>query len=216
MFAEETPKVNGLDLFIPHPAEIFWSALVILILALAFYKFFLPTLNKILSERSEKIEGEIANAAKVKTEAQELYDKYTEEIKNARLEAAQIRDDARLEATEIVAVAHKRAVQDAELVVNNARRTIDSEKKLAHTQLKQHVASLAMNMTQKMLQNGLDNQERQSNLIDTALNRFENDVNGLTETNATKNRSQSSRHRKTGNSKNSATKDKANRQRVYH
>jgi F-type H+-transporting ATPase subunit b len=169
--AEE--EVDGLQLFIPEPSEIFWSFVVILILGVAFYKFFLPKITDILEQRSEKIEGELANAATQKIEAQKLFDEYKAQIKDAKLEVATIKEDARVQATQILEEAHIKAAQDAELFVRNARRAIESERKNAEVELKKQTSSLAMTIVQRMLTNGVDNSERQSKLIDRSIDEFE-------------------------------------------
>ncbi|MDR2508608.1 MAG: F0F1 ATP synthase subunit B [Candidatus Ancillula sp.] len=163
---------GDIDVFIPKPDEILWSAVVLVILGVAFYKFFLPKINQVLEARSEKIEGGIAEAGKLKNEAMELHEKYTAEIKGARLEAARIQDEARASAAQIIQDAKVKATQDAELISKNASRAIETERKAAAAQLKKQVGSLAMAMTQKMLNNGLENSERQSRMIDNSIDHY--------------------------------------------
>jgi F-type H+-transporting ATPase subunit b len=176
VLAEE--EVDPLGLFLPEPSEIFWSALVIIILAVAFCKFFLPMVNEILDKRSAKIEGEISEAAKLKSEAEALHSQYVDEQKNAKIEAAQIKDDARAQAVKIVEDAHKQAESETTLLISNAKRTIASEKKAAETELLKSTSSIAMNIVQKMLNQGAENGERQSRMIDNALDGFERSFKG--------------------------------------
>jgi F-type H+-transporting ATPase subunit b len=172
LIAEESaPK--GVDLFLPEPAEIFWSFVVIAIIVAVFYKFVLPKMTEALNLRADNIEGEIANAAELKTQAEELHQRYTAEIKATKLEAAKILDAARAEATEIVANAKAKATADSETIIKNAYRAIEAERKVAETALKKEVGSLAMSITQKMLLNGIQNEERQSRMIDSSIDRFE-------------------------------------------
>lgn len=161
-----------INVFIPKTYEIFWSAIVLLILGVAFYKFFLPKVNDVLEARSQKIEGGIAEAGQLKNEALALHEQYTAEIKGARLEAARIQDEARASASSIIQDAKVKAQADADLIAKNAARAIETERKAAAAQLKKQVGSLAMAMTQKMLNQGLENQERQSRMIDSSIARY--------------------------------------------
>jgi F-type H+-transporting ATPase subunit b len=170
--AEDTEEPSGLDLFIPKPAEIFWSALCVLIIAVAFYKFLLPKLNNILESRAEKIEGELVNAAQIKQEAEEMHEKYSEEVKHAKLDASEIRDEARSQANQIVSDARVKAQNEVNLITRNAQRAIESERKAAEVALKKEVGSIAMSITQKMLTQGVNNNERQDRFIDNAIDSY--------------------------------------------
>lgn len=172
----EGSEPDGIFLFIPQPSEIFWSFLCILILAIAFYKFVLPKMDAVLKSRSDKIEGEIASAAKLKNEAEDLHAKYSAEVKNARLDAASIRDDARSHANQIISDARIKAQSEADLITKNARRSIATERKAAETELKKEIFKLSMTATQKMLMEGVANSQRQSKLIDEALDSFDGKI----------------------------------------
>jgi F-type H+-transporting ATPase subunit b len=175
-FAAE--ELDGMLLFLPEPAEIFWSLVVIIILGVAFYKKFLPTVNEMLDKRTENIEGELANAAKQRVEAQEIYDDYLAKVKNAKLEISQMKDEARVQANKIIESSRQKAAQEAELIINNARRTIVSEQKVAEQELKRQTSSLAMSIVQKMLNNGVSNEARQSKMVDSSIDDFENSISG--------------------------------------
>lgn len=169
---------NPISLFIPEPSEIVWSFIIISILAFAVIKVFLPKINSVLDKRNSQIENDIIEAGKLKSEAEELYKNYTNEIKDAKIEAAQIKDNARIDAAKIVENAHSRGASEAELMISNARRMIDSEKKTAETELMKHTNSIAMNIVQKMLNNGVENADRQSRIIDKSLDEYENAIRG--------------------------------------
>ncbi|MDR1448184.1 MAG: F0F1 ATP synthase subunit B [Candidatus Ancillula sp.] len=171
-FAENEHK--GIDLFLPAPSEILWSFVVVAILGFLFYKFVLPKMDDVFDKRSEKIDGEIENATKIKADAEKLYADYTSQIKDVKLEAAKIKDDARSQAVHIVNSAKVKATNDAELIIKNAYQAVASESKRAENLLKKEVGSLAMSITQRMLQKGVENTERQSKILDDALDKFKN------------------------------------------
>ena len=99
----ETLAESGIMLFVPKVYDIVWSAIILVIVALFFYKFFLPKFQAVFDERAAKIEGGIAKAEQAQKDADEAKAKYEAQLSNARVEASKIRDDARAEASHIVA-----------------------------------------------------------------------------------------------------------------
>ena len=100
---------GGIDLFIPETYDIVWSLIILVIVAVFFYKFFMPKFNAIFDERAAKIQGNIAKAEQAKKDADEAKAKYEAQLSTARVDAAKIRDDARAEASHIIADARSRA-----------------------------------------------------------------------------------------------------------
>ena len=112
---------DGLKLFIPQVYDIVWSLIILVIVALFFYKFFMPKFNAIFDERAAKIEGNIAKAEQAKKDADAAKQKYESQLSNARVEASKIRDDARAEASHIIADARSRAESDAAQITTSRR-----------------------------------------------------------------------------------------------
>ena len=93
-----TIAANGVDLFLPETYDIVWSLIILIIVALFFYKFFLPKFQSVFDERTAKIEGGLAKAEQAQKDAEEAKKKYQAQLSTARVEASKIRDDARAEA----------------------------------------------------------------------------------------------------------------------
>ena len=108
-----TQAASGIDLFIPEVYDIVWSLIILVIVAVFFYKFFMPKFNAIFDERAAKIQGNIAKAEQARKDADEAKAKYEAQLSTARVDAAKIRDDARAEASHIIADARTRAESDA-------------------------------------------------------------------------------------------------------
>ena len=108
-----TQAASGIDLFIPEVYDIVWSLIILVIVAVFFYKFFMPKFNAIFDERAAKIQGNIAKAEQARKDADEAKAKYEAQLSTARVDAAKIRDDARAEASHIIADARSRAESDA-------------------------------------------------------------------------------------------------------
>lgn len=157
---------GGIDLFLPHTYDIVWSLIILVIVALFFYKFFMPKFNAILDERAAKIEGNIAKAEAAQAEANAAKEKYEAQLSTARVEASKIRDDARAEASHIIADARSRAESDAAQITANAQRSIESQHQQALVSLKGEVGVLATALAGKILGSKLENDDVQSSVID--------------------------------------------------
>ncbi|NTW42345.1 MAG: F0F1 ATP synthase subunit B, partial [Cellulomonadaceae bacterium] len=95
--AETTETVEGIQLLLPEPYDIFWSTVVLIVIAVAFYRYVLPTFTKVLDERTAKIEGGLVKAESAQAEAAAALAEYHQQLAEARVEASRIREDARAE-----------------------------------------------------------------------------------------------------------------------
>lgn len=164
---------SGVDLFIPEPYDIVWSLIILIIVAVFFYKFFLPKFQSIFDERAAKIEGGMAKAEQAQKEAEEAKKKYQAQLSTARVEASKIRDDARAEASHIIADARSRAETEAAQITANAERSVESQQQKAMVQLKGEVGTIATQLAGKILGNELSSQSVQSDMIDKMLDDME-------------------------------------------
>lgn len=164
---------GGIDLFIPKVYDIVWSLIILVIVALFFYKFFMPKFNAIFDERAEKIEGNIDKAKKAKNDADAAKKKYEDQLNNARVDASKITDDARNEATKIISDAHTRADKEAEQITANAQRSIASQQQQAMVSLKSEVGTLATALAGKILGSKLQDSDVQSNMLDDMIDNLD-------------------------------------------
>ena len=157
---------SGISLFIPKSYDIVWSLIILAIVAVFFYKFFLPKFQSLFDERAAKIEGGIAKAEQAQAEAHAAKEKYEAQLSTARVEASKIRDDARAEASHIIADARARAESDAAQITANAQRSLESQQQQALVSLKGEVGVLATALAGKILGSKLQDADVQSSMID--------------------------------------------------
>lgn len=165
--------VDGIKLFLPETYDVVWSAIILVIIAVFFYKFFLPKLQSVFDERTAKIEGGIAKADKAQQDAAEAKKKYEAQLNTARVEASKIRDDARAEASHIIADARSRAETDAAQITTNAQRSIASQQQQALVKLKGEVGTLATALAGKILGAKLEDDAVQSHMLDQMIDGME-------------------------------------------
>jgi F-type H+-transporting ATPase subunit b len=168
---EEEP--SGLDLFLPADYDLLWSAVILAIIAFAFYRYILPRFQAVLDERTARIEGGIAKAA----QAQEAADKALAEqhavLAEARAEAARTREEARAEGGAIVAELRAKGNEEAQRIVHTAHRQIEAERQSAAVSLRAEVGTLATELASKIVGESLQDQARQSRVIDRFLDELE-------------------------------------------
>ena len=170
-----TQAASGIDLFIPEVYDIVWSLIILVIVAVFFYKFFLPKFQAVFDERAAKIEGGIAKAEQAQKDADEAKAKYDAQLSNARVEASKIRDDARAEASHIIADARTRAEADAAQITATAQRSIESQQQQALVSLKGEVGVLATALAGKILGSKLESDDVQSTMIDQMIADLDSD-----------------------------------------
>ena len=180
--AEGTEEVDGIKLLIPEVYDVFWSTVVLLIIAIAFYKFILPKFREILDERTAKIEGGLAKAESAQAEAAAALAEYHQQLADARTEAARIREDARAEGGQIVADLKAKANEEAARITETAHKQIEAERQQAQVSLRQDVGALATELASKIVGESLEDEARQSRVVE----RFLDDLEASTTANAGK------------------------------
>ncbi|GIJ00151.1 ATP synthase F0 subcomplex B subunit [Sediminihabitans luteus] len=171
--AESGTEPEGIDLFLPATYDIFWSAVVLVIIAVVFYKVVLPKFQVIFDERTEKIEGGLKQAETAQAEAAAALAEYHQQLQEARTEAAKIREEARAEGSAIVDDLRAKASEDAARIVETAHRQIEAERQQASVSLRTEVGSLATELASKIVGESLEDAARQSRVVDRFLEDLE-------------------------------------------
>lgn len=171
VIAEGAENTFGWDpsLLIPAVYDIVWSLVVLVVLLLFFGKFVLPQLNKVLAERSAKIEGGIEQAAAVQAEADARKDEYEQLLSDARTEAAEIRDSARADGEAIKAEKKQETQVELDRMTKSAKDQIEAERQSAIVSLRQEVGSLAIELASGVVGEHLSDDQRASAYVDRFL-----------------------------------------------
>ncbi|GGC12044.1 F0F1 ATP synthase subunit B [Cellulomonas carbonis] len=171
--AEPGEEVEGINLLIPADYDIIWSLVVLLIIAVAFYKLVLPKFQAVLDERTEKIQGGLAKAENAQAEAAAALAEYQKQLAEGRAEAARIREEARAEGTAIIAELRAKASDDAARILENAQRQIEAERQQASVALRAEIGTLATELASRIVGESLADSARQSRVIDRFLDELE-------------------------------------------
>lgn len=171
--AEGGADAEMINPLLPTRADLLWSTVVALIIGVAFYRYVMPTFQRVLDERTAKIEGGIAKAEQVQAEASEALAAYHRQLAEARAEAARIREDARAEGGAIVTELRARASDDAARIVETAQRQIEAERTQATVMLRADIGSLATELASRIIGESLADEALQSRVVDRFLDELE-------------------------------------------
>ncbi|WP_217134215.1 F0F1 ATP synthase subunit B [Leucobacter chinensis] len=159
---------------LPADYDIFWSAIIFVIILIAFWKVFLPKFTAMLDARAEAIEGNIAKADEAQAKAEAALQEYNAQLAGAREEAAEIRDSARQDATKIVAKAKEDATTEQARIVQSAQAQIEAERQTAYVSLQKEVGTLAIDLASGVVGESLSEDAKATALVDRFIADLEN------------------------------------------
>jgi|UniRef100_UPI004049F0F3 F-type H+-transporting ATPase subunit b len=166
--AEE--KINPL---IPHTAELIVGAVAFTLLFLTLRKFVVPMFEKAYTDRTNAIQGGMERAEKAQLEAQRALTQYNDQLSKAREEAQTLREEARVQGAAIIEDLRTKAQEEAARITATAHASIEAERQQAIASLRNEVGTLAVELASKIVGEALDDQARQSRVVDRFLEDLE-------------------------------------------
>ena len=157
------PLINpGLGTFV-------WMLVSFGILAFILMKWGWPMILKSLKNREEAITASLNEAAKAREEMKSLVAHNEELLREAKMERDEMLRNARLTSEQIVEEARTRAAAEADRIVEAARENINYEKLTAMHELKNQIANLSIEISEKLLRAELSDKARADALIQNEL-----------------------------------------------
>ena len=137
----------------------------LMIQLLIFKKFLLKPIKQVIADRKAKADSEIADAQKLRTEAEAMKAEYEQNLQNARAEANEIVANAQKTATargeEIVGEARAQAAA----LKQKAEADIAQERKKAVNEVKDEIGGIAMEIASKVVEREISEKDHKD-LID--------------------------------------------------
>jgi len=160
-----------MDLVNPGFGLVFWTAISFLFLLLILRKFAWKPILGAVEEREEGIKEALASADSARKEMENLKADNERILNEARAEREHMLKDARDMKNKIINDAKEEAQVQASKMIEQAQSAIESEKKAAMTQLKNHVAELSIQIAEKVVQDELSNKDKQEQLVSSMLDK---------------------------------------------
>ena len=162
-----------MSLLLPDSGLLFWMLLSFGIVVFILTKYGFPVIVKMVEERKEYIDESLLVAQKA-----------NEEMKNIKAESETILNEARKEQVKIlqevaqtrdllIKEAKDKAGVEAQKVIDEARKQIQSEKDDAIRKIRLQVAEISVDIAEKVLRDKLSKKEEQMDMI----NRLIDEVN---------------------------------------
>lgn len=160
-----------MDLVTPAIGLIFWTVLIFTILLVLLRAFaWKPILNAV-KERNDSIAEALNSAEKAKLEMASLQADNEKILKEARIERDNIVKEARDLKDQMVADAKKQSGIEADKIIESAKAAIDNEKRAAINEMKNQMATISVEIAEKLIQKELSNKSGQEELINSLLDK---------------------------------------------
>jgi F-type H+-transporting ATPase subunit b len=154
--------------------DILVTLIIFIVLMLLLKKFAWGPLMGIMQQREEQVAGDLETAEKSRQETKKLLEEQRSLLKEARVEAQAIVENAKkqadLQKEEIVSAARNEAARLQE----SAKRDIETEKEKAITALREEVVSLSVLAASKVLNKEVSEEDNRSLIEETIAKAGEN------------------------------------------
>ncbi|CAN5325990.1 F0F1 ATP synthase subunit B [soil metagenome] len=158
-----------MELVKPSIGLIFWMIVSFSIILFLLKKFAWKPILNMIKEREESIENALASAENAKEEMKALQSSNEKILADARNERDLLLKDAREIREKMIVDAKGIAAKEGERMLTIARENIQNEKMAAITELKNQVATLSIEIAEKILKSELSSDEKQKSLVNTLL-----------------------------------------------
>lgn len=159
----------GSELINPGIGLIFWMLITFVILLVLLKKYAWKPILGAVTEREEGIRAALASAETARNEMQNLQAENQRILQEARMERDALLKDAREMKEKMIADSKNEAQAVGAKMIEQAKAAIESEKNAAMAQLKGQVASLSLEIAEKLLRDELSNKEAQTQLVEKML-----------------------------------------------
>jgi F-type H+-transporting ATPase subunit b len=158
-----------MDLVTPGIGLVFWTSVVFVILILLLSKFAWKPILSAIKEREENIDKALKSADRARSEIKDLQNANERLLNEARSERDSMLKEAREIKEKMISEAKDKANSEAERILSSARETINNEKNAAVAEIKAQVATLSVEIAEKILRSELTAESKQKALANNLL-----------------------------------------------
>ncbi len=148
---------------------VLWSSIAFIVVAFILAKFAWKPILSAIKEREETIDEALKSVEKARLEMQNLQASNEELLRQARLERDQMIKEAKDAKDRILGEAKQKADEEYSRILGSAKAAIHTEKMAALTEIKTEIASLSIDIAEKLLRTELQSETKQKALIDKYL-----------------------------------------------
>ena len=154
---------------VPILPEVILGLIVFVLIFIGIRKFVVPAFEKAYAERTAAIEGGLSAAETKQAEADAKLAELEQRLSEARHEAARIREEAREQGAAIVAEMREQAQAESARIVEHGKTQIEAERQQAVASLRAEVGALATGLAGRIVGESLEDEARQSRVVERFL-----------------------------------------------
>ena len=158
-----------MSLITPDFGLFFWMTVVFLVVLFLLWKFGFPVIVKMVDERKAFIDESLKKAHEANERLANIQKEGESILQEAREKQAQILREAAQTRDAIVEKAQDKARSEGARLLDEAKAAIEQEKKAAIADIRQQVATLGVEIAEKVLKQNLKDDKSQMDLIDRML-----------------------------------------------
>ena len=155
-----------MELVTPALGTLVWMTIIFSIVLFLLGKFAWKPILAMLKEREETIENSLQQAENARQEMLKLQASNEELLREAKNEKDQILKEARKIKDSIIDEAKGKASEEANRILEQAKININNEKMAVVTELKNQIASLSIEIAEKLLKEELKKDDTQKAYIE--------------------------------------------------
>jgi len=153
----------------PDLGLLFWMLLSFLVVFVVLAKYGFPAIVNMVDERNKYIDDSLRKAHEAQERLANIEKEGESILQEAREKQAQILKEAAESRDAIVEQAQQKARAESARLLDEAKVAIEQEKKAAIADIRQQVATLSVEIAEKVLRQNLRDDKSQMDLIDRML-----------------------------------------------
>ncbi|NHA05222.1 F0F1 ATP synthase subunit B [Mucilaginibacter sp. HC2] len=158
-----------MELVTPNLGLVVWTTISFVILLFLLGKFAWKPILGALNDRERFIEDSLSKAEAAKDEMARLTNENESLLKQARAERDHILSDARKVKEQMIADAKELAHKEGARMIELARVEINNQKSIAMADVKNQVATLSLQIAEKVLRKQFEDHQKQDELVSQLL-----------------------------------------------
>lgn len=153
----------------PDLGLLFWMLLAFLVVFFVLAKFGFPSIIIMVDKRKKYIDESLSKAQKAAAQLENIKQESDAMLQEAREKQAVILKETATTREAIVAQAQEKAREESARIINDAKAEIESQKQAAISEIRQQVAALSVEISEKVLRQKLGTDKAQMDYINQML-----------------------------------------------
>ena len=166
-----------MELFTPEVGLIIWMLVPFLIIFFVLAKFAWPAIIKGINDRAQFIDNSIQSAKQANEKLETLQKEGEEIISKAHNEQLRILNEAEELRKQVIDEAKNQAKVESDKIMQNTSVEIKKEKEDILRQVRSEIASISIEIAEKVLRGNLDDTKAQQDMISKLLEEIEHGKN---------------------------------------